>query len=314
MLRIYPYQNISLYTGPKKRNQRYNQAVSTQFQSVPVSFKGYDFPINLTKGKSISATVKSALLDSKNFLGQGSEGIVYRLPNTDYCVKIPHIEIGKDFGGWTFNIGFEDKVNHVVARSENNTRVMNFIEGSSLKYDNKPKEIYSLPLESYRDFVKQISDAADNVMQFDSAPSTIIFNKKEKTFTAIDFRIPNVDYDFIPAPFTSVYRGLQASKEQEKSQSLNKNLMGRLLQTALEEIKKGKDAEFAVEDGDIKELFYCFENGQDKLEPQYKFLKNIFSQIFLIKKVEARGINISEELNGKIKYAECIIKQILIDK
>ena len=314
MLRIYPYQNISLYTGPKKRNQRYNQAVSEQFQNVPILFRGYNFPINLCKGQSLSDMVKSAVLNRKNFLGQGTEGIVYKIPETEYCVKIPHEEFRKDFGGWTFNIGLEDKVNHVVARSENNTRVMNFIEGSSLKYDNKPKEIYSLPLKSYRDFVKQISDAADNVMKFDSAPSNIIFNEQKKTLTAIDFKVPNVDYDFIPAPFTSVYRGLQASKEQEKSQSLNKNLMGRLLQTALEEIKKGKNAELSVEENDIRTLFDCFENGQDKLEPQYKFLKNIFSQIFLIKKVEARGIDISEELNEKIKYAECIIKQILIDK
>ncbi len=252
--------------------------------------------------------LKMALL---HFVGQGSEGKVYKIPETEFCIKIPHFSSNYSFGKWFFKTNNEDKINHVVAKSESGAQIMKFIEGQPLNYKNKPKEIYNLPLKSYKSFIKQIEEAGDNMLRFDNAPANIIYNAENKTITAIDFKVPNIDIDFVPTPFASAYRGLQALKEQPDHQKLNKNLLGKLLKIALDELNS-KKPEVSVTEHDIMDLMTWFEYSQNNLPKQYEFLKQAMKEIFTLKKYEARGQDVSQAIQGKTKYANCIIKQILL--
>ena len=306
MFKINDVCNLSTYNPYKIKQTLQNNKV---YPNGVINFRASN-NLLLQNDKDLLHKIKMALL---HFVGQGSEGKVYKIPNTEFCIKIPHFSSNYTFGQWFFKPSNEDKINHVVAKSESGAQIMKFIEGNPLSYKNKPEEIYNLPLESYKSFIKQIEEAADNMLKFDNAPANIIYNKQNQTLTAIDFQVPNIDYDFVSTPFASTYRGLQASKEQRNNQKLNKNLLGNLLKIVLEQLNS-KKPEITVTEEDIRDLMTWFEHSQNNLPKQYDFLKKSIEEIFILKKYEKRGDFITQSMQGKTKYAECIIKQILIDK
>ena len=94
----------------------------------------------LTKpSKEITKTVLSALENKMNFIGEGTEGCVYKIPDSDYCVKVFKNE-DYSFGYWSVNLHPSEGVNHILARAENNAIIMKYIHLFSL--ENK-KECYA---------------------------------------------------------------------------------------------------------------------------------------------------------------------------
>ena len=106
-------------------------------KATPLRPFGYDtvsFTSNnlLTKSSDeITKAVQTAISDRENYIGQGSEGEVYKIPDTTYCVKLCHNNT-TNFGEWDKLIYPNQQVNHIVAKAENKAVIMNHIEGESL--------------------------------------------------------------------------------------------------------------------------------------------------------------------------------------
>jgi len=263
----------------------------------------------------ITKKVLAAVNDADSYIGEGIEGKAYKIKDSGYCVKVLNRTRDIPFGEWNLNISPEHRVNHVVARAENGATIMKYIEGKQLTFGENPKEVYSLPKESYRKILKQIHDAHKLYMEYDGAPANVIYNSKEKTLTAIDF-LPCINVSEY-TPFASLFSTLKHDKRNPGNE-LDNSLTGKLLNVALDELSKGKEQEIPVEKEDMIEFFRDVENsysgdknsGENIFPPQYKFLKKAFNEIFQLKQYERRGYSVEDDMAGKIKYARCIVNQI----
>ncbi len=137
-----------------------------------IAFQGRDL-LKLTP-LGITRKVRCAVRDVANVIGSGGEGVVYKIPKTDYCVKITGEDIFY-FGNWNMNVPISEKVNHVVAISDNGTRMMKIINGEHLNYFNNPEEVYNLPIESYAEILKQIANAKKNTANSLMSPLKILY-------------------------------------------------------------------------------------------------------------------------------------------
>lgn len=208
----------------------------------------------------ITKAVQGAVRKNQE-IGYGSEGVVYKIPNSDYCVKVYNGEGVNNLGNWNLNVSSQDKINHVVARAENNSVIMKLIKGLPLKSD-KPDEIFDLPKQSYRNFLIQLSKAYDECMQFDNFSSNIIYNKEKKSLTAIDFFEPNPDIDFEFQPLQDVFKCLKSRGNTPKDKELNKKLGINLLSVVKNELEN-KEPEFYIDKWDVDGLLYDIYVSQD---------------------------------------------------
>ena len=307
---INPVSNISYvpFVIPNKKSGRF-------YYSSPcdcVSFTS----ANLLKlsTEQISTKVLDAVADrAANLIGGGREGIVYRIPGSEYCVKLVKRNpfTMKDFGEWHLTSDKKDAVNHILARAENGATIMKYIEGTPLSCYTNLEEMANLPKESYVKLLKQVSAAEDMKMFFDCAPANVLYDSGNKTLTAIDFYTPSVD--FVMYPFTKVFSALESPHTSFQNIQNNKKLAGRLLDIALDGYEGAVEPEYKLIDDDIIRFLHKFKGAYSSmLPPQFDFLKKSFLELFDLKKAERRGDDVGNLIAGKIKYARCIVKQILI--
>ncbi len=274
-----------------------------------ISFTSKTLPYK--SSKEITKVVKKAIKEPENFIGKGGEGEVYKIPDTDYCVKILYYSNLKKIGEWTNEISSADKVNHVVAKSENGTTIMKYIEGEPLSWQFKPDEVYSLPDKSFKDLANQITEARDEEMIFDNAASNIIFNHKTQSLTAIDFYPPEADDNYICRPLTMIYSALKPHAGQERDIKMDKKLGNKLLNIVLDEVSPNKQPDIEISPNDINTLLYkIYQDSKFARVPQYKFLIKSMNKIFELKEAEEIGVDVEKELNGQIKYSRCIVNQV----
>ena len=162
----YNFQPIQKYRQPAQNP--YMRLQPLKYDTVTFTSKNL---LSMSSDK-ITKAVKGAVRKNME-IGYGSEGVVYKIPDSDYCVKVYNGEGVNNLGDWSLNVSSQDKINHVVARAENNSVIMKRIKGLPLKPD-KPDEIFDLPKQSYRDLLIQLSKAYDECMQFDNFSSNII--------------------------------------------------------------------------------------------------------------------------------------------
>lgn len=257
----------------------------------------------------INKIIKKTIANPINYIGQGNEGKVYNIPEFNCCIKILKTAQNTPFGEWSFNITEQDVINHIIAKSKNKSVIMKKIEGEPLIYNEKSQALFNLPQSSYREFIKQLDNAHRHEMFFDNAPNNILFSEKNQTITAIDF----LDSGFaIRGTFSSAYSVLYKFPENNNDIKNDLKLGGKFLNIALDEIEK-PTGEIDVIDFDIDLLLDMIENSsRGKLPPQYKFLRRSVEKIFELKEKRSRGEDVTIELNGQLKYARCIIKQILL--
>ena len=298
-INIYPAYNSTPY------------AVRTSSKYDCVSFSSKNL---LTLPTEKISKIVTKAIEKENFLGSGRFGEVYKIPDTDYCVKILKKNwINKtNFGKWTTEIDETDRANHILAKAENDSTIMKYIKGTSLFKYTDIENLAELPESSYRQLLKQISDAECLGLAFDNAPANVIYDAENKTLTAIDFYRP--DFEFEIYPFTQVFSALESRNVGYQSLISNKKLAGKIMNIALDEYATKGPSEFKFEDGDITRLVHRVGSTYKvNLPPQYKFLKQAFFDIMELKKAQRRGEDVDNELAGKIKYAKCIVKQILTD-
>lgn len=258
--------------------------------------------------KAIQARTKS------NFLGAGGEAEVYRIPDTQYCVRFftKQADLPKSI---SFRLTENDKINHIAAKLGRNSSIMHYIEGENcFLYKNK-KELAMLPTESYHRLFRQVCHAKENNMIFDCDATNIIYNPKDKSLTAIDFYIIDKNYPENVHPLSTIYRALRIHNTDERFDTQhNKMLAGGLLEAGLKEFEPGVIPCINISDIDFSRLFARFEEfNTETLPVQYKILKTTITDIQCLKLQEIIGENVKQELAHKIKIAKALINQVLYE-
>lgn len=234
---------ITFYT-PKFQ---YNNVKQPQIRLTPplkhdtVCFKSRDF-LDLPE-KEILKQIKDSVVP-QNFLGQGTEAEVYRIKDTDYCVRIPYI--AQDFYQSRFSKELTpvDKVNHTVAKLGYGATVMKYFDGEIPKWhmhNNHERykfqeKIAEMPTKSYSDFLHQIANAIDNEMLFDFSGGNLIVNTEKQKLTAIDF-FGISDNPRPIRPLMEMYSTLTCYGSLEKT---GKKIFDKIVDAGLEEFKPNK--------------------------------------------------------------------------
>lgn len=297
-MRIYNL-NINYFTNYQQKNIQKNYSTDT------VSFTSKNFLKQ--SSEKISEQVINAI-NIKNRLGFGSQGTVYKIPDTDYCIKILKKTNSINFGTWNFNISEQDKINHIVAKAKNKATIMKYIEGVPLQWENSDK-ILELPNESYIKLFTQLTEARNLGMNFDLAPSNIIYNPKTNSLTAIDFYQDDNPFSII----TSVYKALIKKSFSESDKLNNRKFGGKLINIIIDELTKEKEPRFLILRNDIGKLLETISRTQEyNIPKQILYLENSLNKLLLIKEHEHYCQEVlPSKILGEIKYSKCIINQIL---
>ena len=320
--------NIQQYAPAKNCNKErlcYNVSFSgadKAMQSDTVSFSKSNL-LSLNEDEII-AKISESVNNPYNYIGSGSEASVYRVTDEPYCVRVSNKQIPKIKKPVSQDLTLEDKINHIVAKLPDDVRVMKYLEGyppylvSLYKYydisqSEVNKILEEMPVSSFQNFFRQICYAKEHGMIFDCCWSNVIINPKDKTITAIDFYTENENFyndgRILQACYSSlVYPGAPAEHK--------KTCAAKLMLAALEEMKPDISPCMDIRDINISSFLgrFCSEEKQD----YPKILKNILQEIEKLKlkdlynKSDYLYTNTENELNGKIKVAQSLIKQTLL--
>lgn len=182
--------------------------------------------------RQIFQQIEKTIKNEDNKIGESAHSKVYKIKDTNYCIKLLKSENYKYKGKYSLDVSDEDKVNFIVAKLGHNATIMKQIEGKNiLDCKNNPKlreEIVKLPAAAYQNLIKQIYKAYRNGMMFDWIGHNIIINTKDKTLTAIDF-IPNLTDNLLFRIYSSIKRDVDLREYSEP-------LYTRILDAALDVI------------------------------------------------------------------------------
>ena len=299
------YQNFDIKKDYAKNNYKNFYAIKNNICLDTVSFTSNN--LLQKNSKEITEIIQNAI-NLKNKIGFGSEGTVYKIPDTDYCIKILSDSHLKNFGDWVKNISKKDKINHIEAKAKNGSIIMRYIEGIPLKWF-KNSEIFDLSNDTFINLFKQITLAVQNGMHFDTAPSNIIYNSKNKTLTVIDFREENT---ICPTQvLSSAFTSLKDNNKAPDSLINNRKLMKSFITVIINELTKNKNPDFIITESDIRRLFTKYKMTQNmNYPPQLEFLEKSVINLLKLTQEPFKKEN-KDRINGEIKFAKCIVNQIL---
>lgn len=334
MIQINPIVANNIYKKDCTR-QHSSPLLSAKTCSDVVSFSGKNKKdlLELPEKEVIKKINES--INAKNFLGEGIDAKVYKIPDTKYCVRIikeqtDNTDIQSFFNfiekienekeekcqDWakslSFNLSEQDRINHVVAKLSDGGTVMKFIEGENCFKYNNDKELCYLPLESYQKLYKQVVHAKNHNMIFDCARGNIIYNPENQSLTAIDFYEMDKDYPENVKPLSFIFSAL--SPQEQDINSL-KHLTGLLLLTGLNDFEPNKKlSSLNFQDYDFNDLLYRFEcKYENDMPSQYNLLKTAIVDAQCLKLKEVAGNDVAVNLNGKLKYCKALINQLFLD-
>lgn len=139
--------------------------------------------------KAISKSIKS----KENLIGKGGEAEVWKIKDTDYCVRIPIEHKGSIKDNFDRNLTNADKINHTVVKLGAGATIMPIIKGYKLLSGDSlnkdvSKMIENMPVSAFESLIKQVieGESVEN-MSFDPSWENIIINPDEQKMTAIDF-------------------------------------------------------------------------------------------------------------------------------
>ena len=319
-----PKSNISFYfsqvCNPYQRDNSFSVKKNNSYITPTkdtCSFKGKLVDFRQLPSSEISRIVNDTVKKNE-LLGRGAEGNVYKIPNTDYCVKIPHVETG--FWSWTSDVTTQDKLNHIVAKSANGAVIMNYIDGKSLPMKNKPNTLYSLPVDSYRKFLVQLAEAHNAGLDCDVASSNTIFNPQTHSIVQIDFRIPEDNFEEPNQYLVKAFSLLQQWGSDSMSCKQNQKLFLNLTQATLEELRPNKDSQILLKDVDFQSFYRKFQRTMFasgvSLPRQYDFLNKTMNEAITLKYRCAKSFDKSDIdlLTAKVNFAQSLINQLGADK
>ena len=317
MLQIQPHNLNTVYTKEHKNNNLYaaNFYAPMRLNKDTVSFSGKNKDLLELSEKEIFDKISESI-NNANFLGEGNEARVYRIPDTNYVFRSARIPDNRMHSGdytkmLSFDLTTDDRINHIVAKLGEGCSIMKYLPGKNcFEYKNK-KELFNLPLESYYNLYKQICYAKDNDMIFDCCETNIIYNPKDKSLTAIDFYKQDYDFPENVKPLSYIYSAI-ASSIATPDKTLYKNLLGSLVGVILKEFEPGVKPAQNIGEFDINRFFGNFENYyEDDMPPQYKILKSKLIDLQCLKLQEILGHDVKNEQIAAIKISKSIVNQIL---
>ena len=296
-----------------------NLKLKPQLQYDTVSFSGncnfLNLPCNLTLKK-----IKDAISNPEYFLGKGSEARVYRIPDTEYCVRISHLDNDYVEGPLKFisldkNLNEADKINHTVAKFGKKSSILHYLEGEPLsthkttaeKVIENTQKISEMPIESFQKLFKQICHAYKNNMMFDHCHQNVIFNQKDKTITAIDFY--KNEYGVILKPLSYIYDSLIPYRSLNEQRKV---IAGKIINAGINELEPRVKPCYPVTNFDFERLLLFLEY-RENYSLDHKLMESLTKKIDKIVKLkikELEGQNVKVKLEANIKEARNLIKQI----
>lgn len=310
---IAPINNIIFHRYVKQQNQQQNNiSVKTPLMHDTVSFGHKDL---LTETENTIHERLQNSFNTKNLIGEGGEATVYKIDDTEYCLRLVHEDEMKIPRRINFAISEQDKINHVVAKlGSNGSSIMKFIEGTPVWAYNMTlkekqqiaEEITKIPVESFHKLIKQISHAYNHNMMFDCNWSNVIVNPKTKTLTAIDFNkmsSPEL-LNLLNYTYTSLTHA-------DTSLAQKKTYAGKLFLAGLKEFEPKTKPCLNPADFDFNRFVHKLYDQKVLDNENYrKILTDLFSRICDLKYQEIQNPNNISELNGKLKIAKSLIKQL----
>lgn len=296
----------------QKKRQNYSKFVAP-VRCNNFSFRGHDL-LDLPE-KEVLKKIDESLIP-ENFLGQGTEAEVYRIKDTNYCVRIPYKANYMYASCYSKEISNADKVNHIVAKLGFGASIMKYFEGETPKrymsselYRHQFQEkIAKMPIESYSDLLHQIANGIDNELFFDFSGGNLIVNIEKNKFTVIDFgEIPENPRSV--KPLTEMFSVLTCYGTKTGTA---KEIAQKVLMSGLEEFRPGNIPCMDVELFDFIDLFkkcgcyhFSIQNFRyiEELKPQINALKKL-------KKAEVVDRTICDTLEKQLLSIKRIIKKL----
>lgn len=280
-----------------------------------VSFSGEKDLMKMSD-KKIFKRINKTICNRDNLIGLGGEARVYKIPNSEYCVRIAYYDIIYE-PVLDRNISECDKINHTIAKFGEYSSIQKYIEGKpvlkpSLIEDKNAakqtaKEIAQMPVSAFKNLLLQICNAYDKGMMFDCCWSNVIVNPKENKLTAIDFN-KNIEEESLK-PLSYVFSSLTTKYTTPEQVKTNAN---KILSAVLEEFEPAHEPFWNISNFDFSDLLrktrQCSDFGKTS---QCELLVQKLSHLKELKYKEIRGIDITQELNGTLKVIKALIRQTL---
>lgn len=302
---------INNYYTPTLQYKNYKNIVPTQHNAI--CFGSHRF-IDLSK-KEIFEKIDNSIVP-ENFLGQGTEAEVYKIKDTNYCIRIPHIAQGAYKSNFSKKLTQIDKVNHVVAKLGFGASIMKFFDGvvpedyrnNEYNRHKLQTEIAQMPIKSYTNLLHQIANAINHEMFFDFSGGNLIVDTKKQKLTAIDFF--SVSDNPKPVnPLTEIYSILTVYGAEEET---GKKIFDKIIDAGLKEFKPNKIPCMDTALFDFTEL--CIRRKRDRYLPNAeKVISQIMYHTKLLQKIKSKEIidkSLSSLLEEKIYDMRSILKHI----
>lgn len=287
--------------------------IKPQLSCDTVNFTGHWDLLKLSD-KTIFQRIKAATSDRCNYIGEGGEAKVYKIPNSNYCVRIEkHDSDYKPI--LDRNITECDRINHVVAKFGQNSSIMHYIEGVpvltpyTLADEGRKiaQDIAQMPISTFKNFLQQICQAYDNDMLFDCAWGNVIVNSKENKLTAIDFNKNIYNESLKPLSYT-----FSALDNEFTTPEQAKTFANKILNAALEEFEPGHKPFWNVTFFDFSALLQDIQHKSDfGNTPQSKLLAKCLNTLKDLKVQDNLGNDVSKNLDFMLQTIKCLIKQNL---
>lgn len=285
-----------------------NQPVVSKQQAVlkkdNLSFKNSCEFLNLAEDE-IRKLVSISVKNPENLLGRGGEAAVYRIEGTKYCARVPH-KVNKPEYKSDFRLNFaltpRDEINHTIAKLGNDITIMPIINGYNFFSRNVTKYqvasmIDNMPQTAFDELFDQLYKAQRFGMRFDSSWSNVIINPELKSITAIDFYKTQNPGGLISGMSLALnYQGVTSDTQL-------KNINRKVLTSFIKSVEKGENPKLRLSELNVV--------GSMVDDIRYsRVIAELFRQIQDLNSWKHFGGNIASELNGKLKVAKSLIKQL----
>lgn len=151
-------------------------------------------------------------INPDNKIGEGTEAILYKIPDSQFALRLPLNNQVIPDKPVSLNINPQDSVNHVVAKIGDEVTIVKYLKGdtpqapykkvagvpeeasflSKYKFDSEKQSqinesIINMPVNSFKTYIGQLYNATKNGMRHDSVGENAIINPQSQTLIAVDF-------------------------------------------------------------------------------------------------------------------------------
>lgn len=253
----------------------------------------------------------------ENLLGRGGEASVYKLEDTDYCVRIP-IDDPDDYKkSIKSELTDFEKINHGVAKLGEKTIIMKRIEGYSM-FPRKDtgvtramvhSMIDDMPSSAYRNVIMQIANAREKGAYFDSSGANVIVNPVKKTMTVIDFTACEECANSRILKSLFITLGMNdgiLTKTQQKDRA------NKILSAVIEDFLPGKKPFMRISDYSFSDFIYAVRN-QGLISKAYgDVFINSLNELKELKYMSTRGVRDCEnQMIFLVKKVKSLTRQLL---